>query len=144
MRPYIVQLAAAMDTTALLAPREGGTSSLQAHPGRWWVLVWSSLLCAAQGWVWNTCAQPPPLHPHPPLVRCAQVSGSVSPPTHHSLPCHVLNSRAAQPGFRADVRLERRRHRHNVRHPSSALFTPARSLTELEHPSKTASQPGQA
>ena len=40
-----------MDKTALLG---GDARPMAPHPGRWWMLCWLSLLCAAQGWVWNT------------------------------------------------------------------------------------------
>jgi MFS family permease len=36
------------DDTRSAAPAESTSA------WRWWILVWSSLLCMAQGWVWNT------------------------------------------------------------------------------------------
>jgi len=30
-------------------------AQLVTHPGRWWVLWWCSVICAAQGLIWNTC-----------------------------------------------------------------------------------------
>jgi hypothetical protein len=43
----------AMDQAPLLG---GRGQKIEAHVGRWWMLVWCSLLCFSQGWIWNTCA----------------------------------------------------------------------------------------